>query len=124
MSPTPIWIGYHNLVVFFVDINMFTDKQSSNKVVPTELDLTLGLAFRKWDGEFSVIYERDMVSSTLLFRYAMNLSSFENPLRSPNRQEDADLVSVLLPTQSLCYDEFRPQSVSRTGTVALEGRTR
>lgn len=62
---------YHDLLVFFTDINMFTDKQSSNKVVPTELDLTLGLVFRKWDAEFGVIYERDMPigQNTLVQKY-------------------------------------------------------
>jgi hypothetical protein len=52
---------YKNRVVFFGDINMFTDRELDNKLRPTELDWILGLAFR-WKGryEFSAFREQDL----------------------------------------------------------------
>ncbi len=51
---------YKNLVVFFGDINMFTDRELDNKLSPTELDWILGLAFRWKDHyELSVYREQD-----------------------------------------------------------------
>jgi len=52
---------YKNRVVFFGDINMFTDRELDNKLKPTELDWILGLAFR-WKGqyEFSAFREQDL----------------------------------------------------------------
>jgi len=52
---------YKNRVVFFGDINMFTDRELDNKVKPTELDWILGLAFRWKDQyELSVYREQDL----------------------------------------------------------------
>jgi len=46
--------------LFFVDINMFTDRSASNAVLPSELDLVTGLALQHGRGELSLYYERDM----------------------------------------------------------------
>jgi len=52
---------YQNKVVLYGDVNMFTDRQSSNKVAPTELDWIVGLAFRWKDQyELSVYREQDL----------------------------------------------------------------
>ena len=51
---------YKNKVVFFADTNFFTNRDSSNKLLPTELDLVIGLAFRYKDAELAVIHEQDM----------------------------------------------------------------
>ncbi len=51
---------YKNMVVFFGDFNMFTDRELNNKLKPTELDWIVGLAFRfKDDYEVSVYREQD-----------------------------------------------------------------
>jgi len=50
---------YQNKVVLYGDVNMFTDRQASNQVNPTELDWILGIAFRWHDVEFSVYHEQD-----------------------------------------------------------------
>lgn len=52
---------YQNKVVLYGDVNMFTDRQSSNKVAPTELDWIVGLAFR-WNDQYelSVYREQDL----------------------------------------------------------------
>lgn len=51
---------YKNMVVFFGDFNMFTDRELDNKLKPTELDWIVGLAFRfKDDYEVSVYREQD-----------------------------------------------------------------
>ena len=62
---------YRNRAVFFADINMFTDKDSSNKISPTELDLTTGIAWHFRHSEISVYYERDMPigQNTLVQQY-------------------------------------------------------
>jgi hypothetical protein len=52
---------YKNMVVFFGDFNMFTDRELDNKLLPTELDWILGLAFRfKEHDELSVYREQDL----------------------------------------------------------------
>ena len=51
---------YKNMVVFFGDFNLFTDRELSNKARPTELDWIVGLAIRfKDDYEVSVYREQD-----------------------------------------------------------------
>lgn len=51
---------YKNMVVFFGDFNLFTDRELSNKLRPTELDWIVGLAIRfKDDYEVSVYREQD-----------------------------------------------------------------
>lgn len=51
---------YKNMVVFFGDFNLFTDRELNNKLKPTELDWIVGLAFRfKDDYEVSVYREQD-----------------------------------------------------------------
>lgn len=51
---------YRNMVVFFGDFNVFTDRELTNKLKPTELDWIVGLAFRfKDDYEVSVYREQD-----------------------------------------------------------------
>ena len=51
---------YKNMVVFFGDFNMFTDRELNNKLSPTELDWIMGLAVRfKDDYEVSVYREQD-----------------------------------------------------------------
>jgi hypothetical protein len=52
---------YKNRVVLYGDVNMFTDRHSSSKVAPSELDWIVGLAFRWKDQyEFSVYREQDL----------------------------------------------------------------
>jgi len=46
--------------LFFVDLNMFSDRDSSSKVLPSELDLVTGFAFQYKQAELSVYYESDM----------------------------------------------------------------
>lgn len=64
---------YKNLVVFFGDFNLFTDRELGNKLRPTELDWIVGLAFRfKDDYEVSVYREQDRAldrSGTLVQEY-------------------------------------------------------
>ncbi len=50
---------YKNMVVFFGDFNLFTDRELSNKLKPTELDWIVGLAVRFKDYEVSVYREQD-----------------------------------------------------------------
>ncbi|MBS0181384.1 MAG: hypothetical protein JSS39_03215 [Nitrospira sp.] len=51
---------YKNMVVFFGDFNLFTDRELSNKLKPTELDWIVGVAVRfKDDYEVSVYREQD-----------------------------------------------------------------
>lgn len=50
---------YKNKVVFYADVNMFTDRSASNPVRPSELDWILGLAVRWRDTELSVYHEQD-----------------------------------------------------------------
>lgn len=51
---------YKNMVVFFGDFNLFTDRELNNKVKPTELDWIVGLAVRfKDDYEVSIYREQD-----------------------------------------------------------------
>jgi hypothetical protein len=50
---------YQNKIVLYGDMNFFTDRESSNKANPTELDWIVGLAFRWRDMEFSVYREQD-----------------------------------------------------------------
>ncbi|HEY6974055.1 MAG TPA: hypothetical protein VI359_07105 [Nitrospiraceae bacterium] len=51
---------YRNRVVLFADTNFFTDREASNVVNPSELDLVIGLAFRYDKAELAVIHEQDM----------------------------------------------------------------
>jgi len=46
--------------LFFADMNMFSDRSSSNPVLPSELDLVTGLALQSGRGELSLYYESDM----------------------------------------------------------------
>lgn len=50
---------YKSRVVAYVDINMFTDRETNAKVNPTEIDWIVGVAFRWRDMEFSVYREED-----------------------------------------------------------------
>ena len=50
---------YKQKVVFFGDVNMFTDRETSSKVSPTELDWMLGLAVRWRDYEVAFYREQD-----------------------------------------------------------------
>ncbi len=51
---------YKNMVVFFGDFNVFTDRELSNQLKPTELDWIVGLAVRfKEAYEVSVYREQD-----------------------------------------------------------------
>jgi hypothetical protein len=50
---------YKEKFVLFGDVNMFTDRDASNVISPTELDWILGLAMRWHDFEFSVYREQD-----------------------------------------------------------------
>jgi hypothetical protein len=50
---------YKQKVVFYGDFNMFTDRESSNVVRPSELDWILGIAMRWRDFELSVYREQD-----------------------------------------------------------------
>lgn len=50
---------YKNKIVLYGDVNMFTDRESSNKISPTELDWIVGLALRWRDSEVAVYYEQD-----------------------------------------------------------------
>ena len=64
---------YQNKVVLYGDVNMFTDREASSKVAPTELDWIVGLAFR-WNDqyEFSVYREQDLAldrPGTLIQQY-------------------------------------------------------
>ena len=51
---------YKNRVVLYGDINMFTDRDASNSVRPSELDWIVGLAVRWRDMEFAVYHEQDL----------------------------------------------------------------
>ncbi|HEY7532757.1 MAG TPA: hypothetical protein VH681_08295 [Nitrospiraceae bacterium] len=51
---------FQNRVVLFVDTNFFSDREASNVVSPTELDLVFGLAFRYNNAELAIIHEQDM----------------------------------------------------------------
>ncbi len=50
---------YRDKFLLFGDFNMFTDRDNSNKVSPTELDWILGLAMRWRDFELSFYREQD-----------------------------------------------------------------
>ncbi|HEU4685653.1 MAG TPA: hypothetical protein VFS39_14190 [Nitrospira sp.] len=50
---------YRDQVLLFADVNMFTDRDASNVVSPTELDWILGIAMRWRDLEFSLYREQD-----------------------------------------------------------------
>lgn len=50
---------YEHKVIFFGDFNMFTDRDTSSAVKPSELDWILGLALRWRDVELSVYHEQD-----------------------------------------------------------------
>jgi hypothetical protein len=50
---------YKQKVVFFGDVNMFTDREASNAAKPTELDWILGLAVRWRDYEVALYREQD-----------------------------------------------------------------
>lgn len=50
---------FRNRVVLFADTNFFTDREASNVVNPSELDLVLGLALRYDKAEIAVIHEQD-----------------------------------------------------------------
>ncbi len=62
---------YRNWAVLFADVNMFTDRDASNVVTPSEVDLVTGLALHRGHAEFSVYYERDMPvgQATLVQQY-------------------------------------------------------
>jgi len=51
---------YKNRLVAFADTNFFTDRSGNNAIVPTELDLVVGLAARYKNAELAVIHEQDM----------------------------------------------------------------
>jgi len=51
---------YRNRVVLFADTNFFTDREASNVVNPSELDVVFGLALRHNNAELAVIQELDM----------------------------------------------------------------
>jgi len=77
---------YQNKLVLYGDLNMFTDRQSSNVVSPTELDWIVGLAWRPRDDlELSVYREEDhpLDRKGLIQRYvAVQLRySFDVPKR-------------------------------------------
>ena len=50
---------YKNKVVFYGDVNLFTDRGASNQANPTELDWIVGLALRWRETEFAVYHEQD-----------------------------------------------------------------
>lgn len=50
---------YQERVVLFGDVNMFTDRSSTNAARPSELDWIIGLAFRWDDWELSIYREQD-----------------------------------------------------------------
>ena len=50
---------YRNRVVLYGDVNMFTDREKSDKLTPTEIDWIVGLAFRWNDWELSFYREED-----------------------------------------------------------------
>jgi hypothetical protein len=50
---------YRNRVVPFADTNFFTDREASNVVNPSELDVVFGLALRHKKAELAVIHEQD-----------------------------------------------------------------
>jgi hypothetical protein len=50
---------YKNKVVLYADANMFSDREASNNLNPTELDWIIGLAVRWRDYEFAVYREED-----------------------------------------------------------------
>jgi hypothetical protein len=50
---------YKQQVVVFGDVNMFTDRQASSPVRPSELDYILGIAFRWRSYELSTYMESD-----------------------------------------------------------------
>jgi hypothetical protein len=51
---------FRNCVVLFADTNFFTDREASNVVNPSELDIVFGLALRHNNAELAVIHELDM----------------------------------------------------------------
>ncbi|HSA62442.1 MAG TPA: hypothetical protein VLE03_09410 [Nitrospiraceae bacterium] len=51
---------YKNKVVLYGDINMFSDRELSNKVKPTELDWIVGIALHWRNMEFAFYSEQDM----------------------------------------------------------------
>ena len=76
---------YRNKVVLYGDTNLFTDRDASSKVRPTELDWIIGLALRWRDAELSVYREEDrpLDRDTLVQKYvAVQLRfSFDVPKR-------------------------------------------
>ena len=50
---------YREKAVFFGDFNMFTDRENSSQISPTELDWILGIALRWRDLELSFYREQD-----------------------------------------------------------------
>ena len=50
---------YKNKVVFYGDVNLFTDRGASNQANPTELDWIVGLAVRWRATELAVYHEQD-----------------------------------------------------------------
>ena len=51
---------YKNRVVLYGDVNLFTDRESSNQAKPTELDWIIGLAVRWRNMELAVYREQDL----------------------------------------------------------------
>ena len=62
---------YKHQVVLFGDVNMFTDREASSVVTPSEIDWILGLAVRWRDYELAVYREQDrpVGQSTLIQEY-------------------------------------------------------
>jgi hypothetical protein len=62
---------YKHQVVLFGDVNMFTDREASSVVTPSEIDWILGLAVRWRDYEISLYREQDrpVGQSTLIQEY-------------------------------------------------------
>jgi len=62
---------YKHQVVLFGDVNMFTDREASSVVTPSEIDWILGLAVRWRDYELAVYREQDrpVGQSTLVQEY-------------------------------------------------------
>jgi len=74
---------YKNKVLFYADVNMFTDRDAGNQARPTELDWIVGLAVRYGDSELAVYHEQDqpldrggLVQKYLAiqFRFAFDIS--------------------------------------------------
>ena len=62
---------YKHQVVLFGDVNMFTDREASSVVTPSEIDWILGLAVRWRDYELALYREQDrpVGQSTLIQEY-------------------------------------------------------